>query len=477
MPQAIRVLDRLGDLADFNDFVISFDGGYETGDESNWLDRPPAQIHNEGTGSSFAAITSDKRVGTYAGAFTAGATDGSAVKRSEVQTYLGDTQDDDVYYAWSTKFPTGFSTPSWANILQMYPREFSIPAQVQLRIYASFPGGESGPANSLFIARCPGSLESGAPETATRIVTGLNVGSWQDFIMRVKWSTGSDGVITIRHRVQPTETWTQVYTFSGQTLQSRYADGTGPGSNYARQGFYRAADTDASARTVYHDCFARTISFEAAERAFAAAPTIQRRKIVASRGVATGDVATFEQIVHLQDRRANGTIFPHLGAFTSLAYVDNTMYGFRFYNDHARQLRKVTFAITTAATNNDAFDLVILDSAGTTDILRITAKSGLLNSTGVKTLTSTALGGSDFTEVVLAADTVYHLAWAARNTGGAPVIWAKTIGTGFVADLAGAAVGERERFSKATSYPIPTTTPLASVSAAAIVPVFCLRDA
>jgi len=233
---------------------IDFRGNYETGDLSQW-----GQCHTQNR-SRCGVTTRVVRQGRYAGRFTtSSADDPGGTERAENVADLGDKLGSSRYYAWSTMFPRGFRTPSWANFRQFGAGNTGITGCVQEHFFASYDPPSHGPANATYVEICAGDLSSGRtpPKRVFKIHQHLNLGRWNDYVLHVRWSYRRAGRLTVWHRVAGGR-WRRAVDSHGPTAKYQRAQPVRMGT---REGLYRsAAPTPA---TVYHDGFVSGDSFNA----------------------------------------------------------------------------------------------------------------------------------------------------------------------------------------------------------------------
>ncbi|MEA2322533.1 MAG: hypothetical protein QOD81_2383 [Solirubrobacteraceae bacterium] len=237
---------------------ITFRGDFETGDRSQWSD-----CHTQNA-SRCSVTRSPVRQGRFAGKFTTSASDDPpTTERAENVADLGDGLGDTAYYAWSTMFPRGFRTPSWANFQQFGAGNTGITDCVQEHFFVSYDPPSHGPANAVYLEICAGDLSSGRkPGKRTfKLHDGLNLGRWNDYVVRAHWSHRADGRFVVWHRVAGGR-WRRVLDFRGATAQ--YQNGE-PIRMATAEGLYRSGTTRPA--TVYHDGFVRGTSFDAVRAA------------------------------------------------------------------------------------------------------------------------------------------------------------------------------------------------------------------
>jgi hypothetical protein len=234
---------------------VGFRGDYETGDLSQW-----PQCHTENR-SRCSVTTRVVRQGRYAGRFTTSSADNpGGTERAENVADLGDTLGSSRYYAWSTMFPRGFRTPSWANFRQFGAGNTGITGCVQEHFFASYDPPSRGPANATYVEICAGDLSSGRMprKRVFKIHQGLNLGRWNDYVVHIRWSyRRAEGRLTVWHRVGGGR-WRRAVDYRGATAQYQRGQPIRMGT---REGLYRSAAPQPA--TVYHDGFVSGDSFEA----------------------------------------------------------------------------------------------------------------------------------------------------------------------------------------------------------------------
>jgi hypothetical protein len=240
------------------DTGISFRGDYESGDRSQWL-----ECFRQGA-ATCSVTRNPVRQGSYAGVFTTSpARTRGHTERAENLAYPGDGLGSESYYAWSTLFPRGFETPSWANVRQFFPRDYELTGCVQEHFYVSHTGAAPRPADSLFLEICAGDISSGRPMSRRvfKIQQGLHLGRWNDYVVHVVWSYRSRGLFVVWHRVQG-RAWRRALLYRGPTLQYKRRARVSVGVS---EGFYRSRASKPA--TIYQDGFVRGRSFAGVSRA------------------------------------------------------------------------------------------------------------------------------------------------------------------------------------------------------------------
>jgi hypothetical protein len=260
---ATNVSDPADPPADPNDPRV-FAGDWETGDASQWSGNHWNQ--NVPLSDQFAIVSDPVRQGNFAARFTVrpgdrfGSTSG---ERSEV-LYTGDheVEGDDVWYAWSTLFPSDWKTPSgWAYFTQWHssypvspPISFNMKGErIQVNVFA-------------------GAVDTGAAgfKAAYPVTDALERGVWNDFVVHIVWSSTA-GSIQVWHRTgsNPFELNVDAAGIPNmQTVQGVVS------SNYVKMGFYRN-DEPSLTNVVYQDGFSRATTPQALAPAFGGDPAFQ----------------------------------------------------------------------------------------------------------------------------------------------------------------------------------------------------------
>ncbi|MEA2268645.1 MAG: hypothetical protein QOC64_1255 [Solirubrobacteraceae bacterium] len=238
---------------------ITFRGDYETGDRSQW-----SECHTQNR-SRCSVTRSPVRQGRFAGKFTTSASDDPpTTERAENVAALGDRLGDEAYYAWSTMFPRGFRTPSWANFHQFGAGNTGITGCVQEHFFVSYDPPSRGPANAVYVEICAGDVSSGRMPRAHvfKLHDGLNRGRWNDYVVHVRWShRRAEGRFVVWHRVAGGR-WRRVLDYHGATAQFQHGQRI---RMAAAEGLYRSGTSKPA--TIYQDGFVRGTSFAAVEAA------------------------------------------------------------------------------------------------------------------------------------------------------------------------------------------------------------------
>lgn len=167
------------------------------------------------------------------------------------------------WYRWSTMFPSDFVRPAgWFIFTQLHSD--SRFTQSAFKWQLDTIGGVDyiglvitcGPFADAAQALNP--IESN--NLRFQQLAGLNLGLWQDFIVRIRFSASGNGLVQMWHRVEGEAAYTQVINQDNiYTLPTTIGDPT-PGTITPKQGLYRAADA-VRTTTLFHDGFARGNSY------------------------------------------------------------------------------------------------------------------------------------------------------------------------------------------------------------------------
>jgi hypothetical protein len=182
---------------------------------------------------------------------------------------------DEYWYAWSTLFPREWVSPfKWGIFTQWHAELPTSP------IFGFSAAGDR--ANfTLLSGLTDERANRAAVNRSVPLLATLAKGRWNDFVMRVRWSLGSDGLVEVYHRVEGERSLRKLVSFRDVPTFQVTKAGTGVGA-YLLLGIYRASFCAQPTRlgctsslgtqtpsTLYHDGFVRERSFKAAAgRAF-----------------------------------------------------------------------------------------------------------------------------------------------------------------------------------------------------------------
>jgi hypothetical protein len=241
-----------------------FSGDWETADASQWSGNHWNRhfpLRNQ-----FEIVTDPVRQGGFAAKFTVrpgdkfGATSG---ERSEVfYTGADEHQGDDVWYAWSTLFPSDWSTPTGWSIFTQWHSYYPVSPPIAFNMK-----GERIQVNLN-----TGSVDSGSASfrPVYPITDALERGVWNDFVVHIVWS-GSHGSLEVWHRTGSNPFEKKVDVAGIPTMQVQAGV---PSDNYLKTGFYRNDDSS-RVNVLYEDGFSRAANAQDLAPAFGGDPGFQ----------------------------------------------------------------------------------------------------------------------------------------------------------------------------------------------------------
>ena len=171
----------------------AFSGDWETADASQWSGNH--WNRSVPLSDQFKIVTDPVRQGGFAAKFTVrpgdkfGTTSG---ERSEVfYTGADEHRGDDLWYAWSTLFPSDWSTPTGWSIFTQWHSYYPVSPPISFNMK-----GERIQVNLN-----TGSVDSGAAsfKPVYPITDALKRGVWNDFVVHIVWS-GTNGSLEVWHR-------------------------------------------------------------------------------------------------------------------------------------------------------------------------------------------------------------------------------------------------------------------------------------
>jgi Polysaccharide lyase len=235
-----------------------FAGDWETGDASQWSGNH--WNRNVPLSDQFAVVPDPVRQGNFAARFTVrpgdkfGSTTG---ERSEVlYTGANEVEGDDVWYAWSTLFPSDWTTPAGWGYFAQWHSSYPVTPPVAFNVK-----GERILANVF-----SGAVDTGAAgfKAAYPVTDALERGVWNDFVVHAVWSSTA-GSIQVWHRTGSNPFELKVDVAGIPTMQTV---GGVVSSNYVKLGFYRNAEPSLVS-IVYQDGFSRASTPQDLAPAFA----------------------------------------------------------------------------------------------------------------------------------------------------------------------------------------------------------------
>jgi hypothetical protein len=241
-----------------------FAGDWETADASQWSGNH--WDRHFPLSDQFEIVTDPVRQGGFAAKFTVrpgdkfGSTSG---ERSEVlYTGADEKRGDDAWYAWSTLFPSNWSTPTGWSIFTQWHSYYPVSPPISFNMK-----GERIQVNLN-----TGSVDSGAAsfKPVYPITDALQRGVWNDFVVHIVWS-GTNGSLTVWHRTGTDRFVKRVDATGIPTMQ---VQGGVASDNYLKIGFYRN-DDPSRVNVLYQDGFSRATNPQALAPAFGGDPAFQ----------------------------------------------------------------------------------------------------------------------------------------------------------------------------------------------------------
>jgi Polysaccharide lyase len=242
----------------------AFAGDWETGDASQWSGNH--WDRHFPLSDQFEIVTDPVRQGGFAAKFTVrpgdkfGSTSG---ERSEVlYTGADEKKGDNAWYAWSTLFPSGWSTPTGWSIFTQWHSYYPVSPPISFNMK-----GERIQVNLN-----TGSVDSGAAsfKPVYPITDALRRGVWNDFVVHIVWS-GTNGSLTVWHRAGSEPFVKRVDATGIPTMQ---VQGGVASDNYLKIGFYRN-DDPSRVNVLYQDGFSRATNPQGLAPAFGGDPAFQ----------------------------------------------------------------------------------------------------------------------------------------------------------------------------------------------------------
>jgi hypothetical protein len=241
-----------------------------------------AQCANTGLRSSGSAVRGTIEVqseivaeGTYAARFDLPAASVKNSCETLAKRQAGVGTDD--YYALLVRFPAEWREPSpagWGLVIAQFNFQNIWGPPVGLAAYADrvqlvFQSGLCRPAGSSKPGCAYSSGRNGNVTPMTAVPAPLALDTWHALIVHVRWATDRSGVIEVWHQPEGAATWRKTVSLEGYpTLQWTAEEGPetlDTGNTSDKIGAYRGAAN--FPLTIWHDGFARTTSFAAAEAA------------------------------------------------------------------------------------------------------------------------------------------------------------------------------------------------------------------
>jgi hypothetical protein len=266
--KAIFILVILYNTASAN---VVFDGGFETGNHSQWsdlswnLDRPEAE--------QFEIVTDIVREGTYAAKMTVHDGDefldtgGERVQLERPDAY-NEHEGDEYWYSWSTYFPS-----DWQNLTNAPDNDWLLIADWHASNNADFGEIcqplqiEINANNQLIATMLTGDVTgyncfngSGTANYYDQvIVDGIELGKWNDFVIHVKWTVENTGVVEIWHKTNDEAVFTKVFEQAGVPTLQYINNKNNVDTPYFILAHYRSEE-QAHTSVLYQDAFKQSTS-------------------------------------------------------------------------------------------------------------------------------------------------------------------------------------------------------------------------
>ncbi len=240
---------------------LLFDGGFETGDASQWadvnwnLDRP--------LGEQLQIVTIPARQGQFAAETIVHDgdqfIDTSGERIQFERPGPNEREGDDYWYAWSTLFPVDWQSPNdWLLIADWHSAYPDACQLLQL---------ELNNTNALSAQILTGDVTGydcyTGPGTALNqsevIVDQIALGEWHDFIIHVEWTTSANGLIEIWHKLESEAEFVNVLAWDGIPTLQYMGDPANPAPPYFILAHYRD-ETNTHTSVLYHDGLRMAVS-------------------------------------------------------------------------------------------------------------------------------------------------------------------------------------------------------------------------
>ena len=251
---------------------VVFDGGFETGNHSQWsdlgwnLDRPESE--------QFEIVTDIVRRGVYSAKMTVHDGDefldtgGERVQLERPDIY-NEQEGDEYWYQWSTFLPadwqnlTGVANgDDWLLVADWHPTQDPDFENVCQPLQIEIDG------NNQFIARMLTGNVSGydcyqgsgtAFSDSEIIVNNIELGKWNDFVIHVKWTVENDGFVEIWHKTGDENLFTKVFEKIGVPTRQYVDVKSNSDIAYFILAHYRSEE-QAHTSVLYQDAFKQATS-------------------------------------------------------------------------------------------------------------------------------------------------------------------------------------------------------------------------
>jgi hypothetical protein len=259
---------------------VFFRGDFETGNYSQWTWN--AQCANTGTASdstvtrgNFYAVRDVVGQGVYSGRFDLPAS--SAKSACEVLRQRTLNLGADEFYGLDVRFPSNWQEPDvgggigWGMTIAQFNFQNIWGAPLTLTAHANDVRLTLQSGACAFGTGCAynnGGAPTGGVPTAYAVPPGqLALATWHQFIVHVRWSASSSGVVEVWHRLKGSAGWTKTASLVGfPTVQ--WSPGTSPNTSQAtadKIGAYRGPSS--VPLSVWHDAYVIATTFDAAAAA------------------------------------------------------------------------------------------------------------------------------------------------------------------------------------------------------------------
>lgn len=231
---------------------LIFRGDFETRDASQW-----EALHCNDN-DQFTIVSSPTREGKYAAKLTVSNHDKFQNMSGERCDLLRPNHDekegDEYWYAWSTFFPKNWQSPKdWFVIADWHSRYQDVCQLVQIEVTEK---------NALIAKVLTGNVSgyqcfdgNGSAFTTEQTITPqLDLSTWNDFIIHVKWTTKPTGFIEIFYNNEEKGSFKKVVSLKGIPTLQYQEDINNPLRPYFKLAHYRS-DKNTHTSTLFHDGF------------------------------------------------------------------------------------------------------------------------------------------------------------------------------------------------------------------------------
>ena len=185
---------------------------------------------------SFSLVHDPVREGNSAARFTAqqGYSRFGANEDTEAVWHSGEREGDDYWYAWSTLFPTDWQSPyHWGIFAQWH-------APLPTSPIIAFDASADTASLDVHTGLTDATRNSFAYDHSYPLLSTLDKGHWNDFVMHVRWTRTTNGVIQVFHRVEGQRVLQLLVSIEHIPTFQFVEDGSGVGT-YLLLGIYRGS--------------------------------------------------------------------------------------------------------------------------------------------------------------------------------------------------------------------------------------------